>query len=109
MVVDNEAHVLSLALRCGDLQLGYFDVDIRYSGVILTPQQLKVLSCRAYDRSTEILIDEIDTQADGRFVHRLLFWPDNELGIIFSDLTIEQQCQPSRKVAYDEKPYIEIT
>jgi hypothetical protein len=108
-VVDHGVHVLSLALRCGDLQVGYFDVDIQYSGVTLTPQQLQVLARRARDRRTEILADEIDTAADGPFVHRLLFWPDDELEIVFTGLTIEKQDQPSREVANDEKPYIEIT
>jgi len=108
VVVDHGTHKLLLALRCGDLQAGYIDVDIRYSGITLTPQQSQVLLHRTYDRRTEILADEIDIFSNGRFVHRLIFWPDEELEIVFSGLNITKQRQLDRKVACDEEPYIEI-
>lgn len=108
VTVDNEAHLLSLVLRCGDLQVGYFDVDLHYSGITLTTQQLQVLSRRAHDRHTEILADEIDMAADGRFVHRLIFWPYDELEITFAGLTIQKRDQAGREVADDREPIIEI-
>jgi len=108
VVLDHGANELLLALRCGDLQIGYFDLDIRYSGVALAPQQLKLISRRANDRSTEILADEFDMETDGRFVHRLLCWPEDELEIVFTGVTFEKQCQPCREFAYDEEPFIEV-
>jgi len=80
---------------------------------LVSPQRLnlclQVLSRRTHDRRSEILADAIDTVTDGRFVHRLLFWPDDELEIVITGISIEKQRQPSREVADDEKPYIEIT
>jgi hypothetical protein len=35
-----------------------------------------------------VLIDEVDIASDGRYVHRLLFWPAEELIVLFSELSI---------------------
>jgi hypothetical protein len=35
-----------------------------------------------------VLNHEIDIASDGRYIHRLLFWPAGELIVLFSDLSI---------------------
>ena len=35
-----------------------------------------------------VLNDEIDIARDGRYIHRLLFWPAGELIVLFSELSI---------------------
>ncbi|MHB9134673.1 MAG: hypothetical protein ACYDBB_26675 [Armatimonadota bacterium] len=107
-VVKPNANELLLSLRCGDLQIGYYDIDIHYYGVVVDTQLLEVLSRRARDRHTEILAGEIDIKADGRFVHRLIFWPDDEVEIVFSSIHLVRQSRLDRKVVVDEEPYIEI-
>lgn len=108
VVVKHNTNELLLSLRCGDLQVGYFDLELLYSGVSLDIQLLKVLSRRAHDKQTEILADEIDAAADGRFVHRLLFWPEDEISITFANLRLTRQAQPDRKISCTEEPYVEI-
>ena len=108
VVVQPDADELVLSLRCGDLQVGYFDIDILYLGVSIDAQQLEVLTRRVHDRRTEILAGEIDRLPDGRFVHRLIFWPDDELEMVFSSLNITRQAQQDRIMACDVEPYIEF-
>lgn len=69
---------LHLRLRCGDLQVGYFDLDLDYSGMLLSPLDWGSLlllkgSVKNERRFSEALYDEVDEEA-GRFVHRILFF-----------------------------------
>jgi hypothetical protein len=72
----NEA-ILFLRLRCGDLQVGYYDLDLHYSGVLLSPLDWGSLLFLKGDtksewRFSEALYDEVDEE-DGFFVHHILF------------------------------------
>ena len=55
VVVDQEADTLALELLCGDLQIGYFDLDLVYGHVDWGVLDLVALARRANDRETEIL------------------------------------------------------
>jgi hypothetical protein len=67
----NEA-TLFLRLRCGDLQVGYFDLDLHYSGVLFSPLDWGSLLTLNANNGSNALYDEMDEEA-GRFVHRILF------------------------------------
>jgi hypothetical protein len=36
----------------------------------------------------QVLDHEVDISGDGRFIHRLLFWPAGELVVLFGELSI---------------------
>ena len=69
---DTQKATLFLRLRCGDLQVGYFDLDLRYSGVHFSPLNWGNLLAVSINKTSNALYDEVDEE-DGRFVHRILF------------------------------------
>lgn len=99
---------LQLSLRCGDLQVGYFDLALDYSGVLPSAEFKETLeeiapvtSRRAAKRNTrcsEALYSEIDV--DGEWiVHRILFIAGNsyqELTVRFKDLALSTHGRKSR-------------
>jgi hypothetical protein len=67
---------LFLRLRCGDLRVGYFDLDLHYSGALFSPfdwTTLSAMKAERIGRKSEALYDEVDEE-DGLFVHRILFF-----------------------------------
>ncbi|HYO79410.1 MAG TPA: hypothetical protein VE010_23290 [Thermoanaerobaculia bacterium] len=71
-----------LALRSGDLQSGYMDVDLEYRQV----EELRGLpSVEAVldDANAEIIAHEVDVLPDGSLEHRFLFAPEGEIRIHF--------------------------
>lgn len=69
---NTEEATLFLCLRCGDLQIGYFDLDLHYSGVLFSLPALESLAALKTDKVGEALYDEMDEE-DRLFVHRILF------------------------------------
>lgn len=63
---------LFLRLRCGDNQVGYFDLDLHYSGVLFSQYDWMSLLTLNANKNSSALYDEVDEEA-GRFVHRILF------------------------------------
>lgn len=63
---------LHLRLRCGDLQVGYFDLDLHYSGVIFSLSELESMAALKSDKVGSALYDEVGEKA-GRFGHSILF------------------------------------
>ena len=78
---------LQWELVVGDLQQGYELVVVRYEDVDTGQLHIETLLELSRDPKTEVLYDEVDVVAPGRFAHRLLFWPDGELDILFRSLT----------------------
>lgn len=79
----------NLAMRAliGDLQVGYEFIELTFMDAEVRLQaghDGEELSLTA--RGVEIHYDEIDVQADGRFVHRVLLWPDGEYEVTFTAL-----------------------
>ncbi len=80
---DPEHGSLRLALRCGDLQVGYFDLELEYEQVDFVPelaQALRKLSVVKLEQPSkpypnEALYDELDQEGD-LLVHRILFLCD---------------------------------
>ncbi len=81
-VADTEQATLRLTLRCGDNQVGYFDLDLHYIQVLFTPEAVESLAGLAASpsfedmhnmyRCSEALYDELDRESE-TFVHRILF------------------------------------
>lgn len=96
MVLDRGADTLRWELFCGDLQRGYFDVALTYSGVRMAALDAALLAelCRG---RFEALYDEVDRTEEGACVHRVLFYPYRELEVVFQDLTLEQTPSDARK------------
>jgi len=81
---DPAANTLALRLRCGDLQAGYFDALLSFSGMTLRPADVAALA----RPGVEILYDEVDrTVADG-FEYRLLLHPTGEVAVRFHDVAV---------------------
>ena len=51
---------LTLVLRCGDLQRGYFDLQIEYSGAVLDGGSLSTLQRATQNPNDEFLYHEVD-------------------------------------------------
>jgi hypothetical protein len=100
VALDRPARRLSLGLRCGDLQVGYFDVDLVYADVDLNLLNSAVLEAIATDPETELLYNEIDLESAGRFVHRIIFWPRpmREIEVVFRSLMVSIEPRHDRKV-----------
>ena len=77
-VLDTEQATLLLTLRCGDLQVGYFDLELHYLHVLSPPAteglaKLVANPSRGDLHHSESLYDEVDIEGDV-FVHRILFY-----------------------------------
>jgi Protein of unknown function (DUF4085) len=90
IVVDYTELILGLYLRCGDLQQGYYDLDIRYKDIQIDKAVVDTLAMAALNEKTEILYDELDITDDNKYIHRMIFYPDYEISIKFQDLEYEQ-------------------
>ncbi|MEQ1518921.1 MAG: DUF4085 family protein [Usitatibacteraceae bacterium] len=100
LVVDHQKGSVDILLRCGDLQVGYSDVRLVYSGVPTSALDEAVLQEIATDPESELLYDEVDRSATG-YVHRVLFWPYREVQIDFTALRIARVPKPDRSIAAD--------
>jgi hypothetical protein len=84
--VDRSARTMDLRFRAGDIQSGYFDLDVHYVDATVDMASDAVL-CRALgDREYELQDDEFDAASTG-WLHRFLFWPDGEATVMFRELT----------------------
>lgn len=76
-----ERHVLKLVLRCGDLQMGYYDLELVYRQARISPEHDRILAAVAHGTQNHIrhrydlAHHELDMAEDGRIEHRLLFHP----------------------------------
>jgi hypothetical protein len=90
--------VLTLELIAGDLQRGYHAATLTYSGALLGEQRLETLRSVGRDREACVLYDEVDLGTDGLLVHRILFWPREELTIDFEALELTVADRADRRV-----------
>ena len=83
---------LKLALRCGDLQVGYYDLDLAYRGVDWAASNLRDLASIARNVRTEAAYDEVDadsTDGETRAFHRIIFQPKGEIEVVFVRLGLK--------------------
>jgi hypothetical protein len=106
--VHRSAGTLTLELRCGDLQRGYFDVDLTCGGVNFASSTLADLAAAVRNTKSECLADEIDTADDGSWLHRILIDPDREVTIAFGTLNLHVSPRPDRGFKRRSEPYVEL-
>ncbi len=102
------ADSLEMTLRCGDLQVGYFDLVLNYFGVVSSAEFTEMLAeiapvthrraAKHNTRCSEALYNEIDM--DGEWIiHRILFIAGNnyqEMTVRFKDLVLSTHGRKSR-------------
>lgn len=93
---DVSAGTLQLRLRCGDLQVGYFDALVRFAGVSLHPEHFDMLSGARRPADFEILDDEVDRSGDGIFEYRLLLSPVFEVRFEFKQVDVSKRSVAGR-------------
>jgi hypothetical protein len=106
---DRAACVITLEVRCGDLQSGYFDADLTYEGIDLTNSDLSELRTIAHDPRAEILYDEVDAGFRGQWVHRILYWPYREVCIQFGALRLHVEPRSTREFTRNPNVYVELS
>lgn len=78
-VCDHTSDSVSLRLRCGDLRIGYFDLDLVYVDARIAPQDERELAWIARgtvnqrEYQCDLAFHEIDLLSGGQLVHNLLF------------------------------------
>lgn len=76
---DRVGRVLSLTLRCGDNQMGYYDLTLTYEDADIAPPDEGLLAHIArntidqYHHESDVVRQELDVTEDGRIEHRLEF------------------------------------
>jgi hypothetical protein len=86
---------LTLQLRCGDLQRGYFDVTLAFSQVVVDGTALDTLRRAVRPARVEVLYDEVD-RSDDCFEYRLLLYPDGEVSIRFRQVELTERPAANR-------------
>jgi hypothetical protein len=84
---DKRGGTVDLRFRAGDLQVGYFDLNVHYLEAAVDPASDVLLRNAVGDRHSELLDDEFDAADATVWVHRFLFRPDRETTIRFGGLT----------------------
>lgn len=99
---------LQVGLRCGDLDKGYYDLDMSYIGIDLERLDVPVLKTIAEASRSEALYLEEDIVEPEWYVHRWLWWPfRRELDIDFADFTFTCEPRPDRDFAPVATPFVE--
>jgi hypothetical protein len=97
VIIDRTTHRLVLRLRCGDIQIGYFDLLLHYDEATIRDGTLHGVENLPNVSGTEVLYDEVDELGPGRFEHRMILWPQGELAIQFAAFTLARVAVPSRE------------
>jgi hypothetical protein len=77
---DRQQRVLRLVLRCGDLQMGYYNLEVTYIDAEILPEHDIVLATIARSTKTQrhhecdLAYHEVDAAQGGRIEHRLIFY-----------------------------------
>jgi hypothetical protein len=77
---------LVIAFVAGTSETGYKTVSLTYRGAMLGAQRVSAVQRIARDRETCVLFQELDAESDSTLVHRLLFWPTEEVTIDYRGL-----------------------
>ncbi len=97
VIVDAEEGELSLALRIGDLQVGYSTLTLAYAGVFKPARQVSTFR-QLLRAGAELLSDEVDISPAG-FVHRLYFSTTEEVSLVFETLRLTQVQRSDRSIS----------
>ena len=109
---DRGKKILKLTLRCGNLQIDYYDIVITYNGAKITPKHDRMLAEIA--KSTkgfsgyghDIHFHEFSVAKSGRITHRFLFNPGVQFAISCKSLTWKKVPRKNRKYPKVANRYI---
>ncbi len=88
--------MLTCRVLIGDMQVGYEFVELGYVDAELRLEPGSTIETLSlFDAETEIISDEVDVAAAGRFVHRVLLWPRGEYEVEFTSLTENREAATS--------------
>jgi hypothetical protein len=90
VIVDRINKSILLTVLAGDLSSGYFKLTITYYDVDIDDIDISTFSHVLGHPNSELLFDEVDIVNEGKFVHRILFYPYGEFTITFSSINIER-------------------
>jgi len=102
---DLARRVLSLTLRAGDRQMGYYDLVLHYEGADISPNHeltlARVARTTVNDRrhESDVAFHELDMAADGRIEHRILFHPGLWFSIRCAALRWVRLPRPNRRLS----------
>jgi hypothetical protein len=108
---NREKRKLVLTLRCGNLQIDYYDIIITYTGAKITPKHDQTLADIA--RSTngfrgfnnDIHFHEFTVAKSGRITHRFLFNPGIQFAISCTTVTWKKIPRSGRKFSKCQDRY----
>ena len=106
-----EKQRLELLMRCGNLQIDYYDMVLAYEGARISAEHDRVLATIA--RTTtwgkgwkfDCHNTELDVGPDGEIIHRFLFNPGVCFEIACQSLTWKRVPKPGRRFAYATDRY----
>jgi hypothetical protein len=96
IILNHDSESLQCDLICGDLQRGYFRLELMYGGVKVDPLELAAI---ARESAIEALYDEIDVLSNGLYEHRILFTHSREISIEFRTLQLTRLARAGRTPA----------
>jgi hypothetical protein len=107
VAVHTTAHAVTIAVDCGDLQVGYRRLSLSFDEATIVPDNLQRLAdaVGAEFRAnhwhprrtvTEIRRHEVGVLADGRYVLRLELWPFYKFAIEFSGFSLVEAPMSAR-------------
>lgn len=107
VTVDRQAQEIVMVIDCGNLEVGYRRLTLRFDCAAVVPDNLQLLAeaIGAEFRSnhwhqrrsvTEIRAVEADLLPGGRFLLRLRLWPFHEFAIEFETLSIAEEALDAR-------------
>lgn len=108
---DENRRKLQLTIRCGHLQMGYYDLALTYREAEISPEHDRVLasiarstiSARRHD--AELFYQEIDLIDDGRMEHRLFFIPGIWISVRCEDLDWARVPRRDRRLPWSADRY----
>ncbi len=113
VALDRRNRTLRLALRCGDLQAGYFDLELEYQGVLLDRLDVETLRAIALDPTSEALYDEVDVLDEEAFTHAIIFWSEQyrwldcrEVTVAFHGLEIARKPAAVREIRAEQSRFV---
>lgn len=105
VVCHRQRRRVDLWLVCGNIAHAYSLLRLHYSGVAFSEDMIEQLSISVRNDRTEILYDEVDRDAADRWQHRILLWPDGEIGISFASLSLTRSPRPDRRLQRLREPF----
>jgi hypothetical protein len=105
--IDLANSTATIVVNAGDLQVGYRQITLAFTGARIVPDNLQLLGYAVlaefrpsrwsrYRSVTEIRAQEVDLAADGRYTLRLRLWPFHEFAVEFDGFSLHDEAVTER-------------